>query len=71
LELKAQSFKLLKVKSLLTGYSKSSLKTSWLLRQSKVIGNCRALNVPINQQHSGFFRRKFKCDVYGNGCFAG
>jgi hypothetical protein len=55
---------------LLTGYSKGSLKACWLLRQSKVIGNCRALNVTINQQHSGFFRRKFKGDVYSNGCFA-
>jgi hypothetical protein len=70
LELKAQSFKLLKIESLLTGYSKGSLKASWLLRQNKVIGNCRALNVTINQQHSGFLGCKFKGDVYSNGRFA-
>jgi hypothetical protein len=71
LELKAQSLKLLKVKSLLTSYSKGSLKACWLLRQSKVICNCRTLDVPIDQQHSGFLGCKFKGDVYGNGCFAG
>jgi hypothetical protein len=71
LELKTKSLKLLKIESLLTGYSKGSLKASWLLRQSKVIGNCRALNVPINQQHSGFLGCKFKGDVYCNSCFAG
>jgi hypothetical protein len=46
------------------------LKASWLLRQNKVIGNCRALNVTINQQHSGFLGCKFKGDVYSNGRFA-
>jgi hypothetical protein len=70
LELKAQSFKLLKVKPLLTSYSKCCLKASWLLRQNKVIGNCRPLNISINQQHSGFLGCKFKGDVYSNGCFA-
>jgi hypothetical protein len=54
LKLKAQSLKLLKIKSFLTGYSKGSLQASWLLRQSKVIGNCWALNIGINQQHPGF-----------------
>jgi hypothetical protein len=70
LELKAQSLKLLKVKSFLTGYSQRCLKPSWLLRQSKVISNRWALNIAINQQHSRFLSCKFKGDVYGNSCLA-
>jgi hypothetical protein len=71
LELKAQSLKLLKVKSFLTGYSKGSLKPSWLLSQSKVISYGRSLNIAINQKHSGFLSCKLKGNVYSHCGFAG